>query len=135
PAFAGESPLQTKRTGPGGPWHGCAVRSRQALPRATGDAKTARVDGASFAVATGGFRRRARTGNGVLQWLPALCPAGKGSNPAMKRRLAQAVLIVIVLVVAGMMMRIITGMRPQVAAAPIERRVVPVVVQRAQPGS
>ncbi|HEY8379262.1 MAG TPA: HlyD family efflux transporter periplasmic adaptor subunit [Nannocystis sp.] len=53
----------------------------------------------------------------------------------MKRALAQSVLVVLVLVVTGVMMRIIAALRPEVAAAPIERRMVPVTVQRAQPGA
>lgn len=53
----------------------------------------------------------------------------------MKRALAQFVLVVLVLVAAGVMMRVIAGMRPEVAAVPMERRVVPVVVKRVQPGA
>lgn len=53
----------------------------------------------------------------------------------MKRALAQVALVVLVLVAAGVMMRVIARMRPEVAAVPTERRVVPVVVQRAQPGA
>lgn len=53
----------------------------------------------------------------------------------MKRALAQFVLIIIVFAGAGVMMKIVGGMRPEVAAAPVERRVVAVAVQRAQPGS
>jgi multidrug efflux pump subunit AcrA (membrane-fusion protein) len=53
----------------------------------------------------------------------------------MKRRLAQGVLIVIVIVVAVVMMRVIRGMKPEIKAVASERRAVPVVVQRAQPGA
>ncbi len=53
----------------------------------------------------------------------------------MKRVLAQIVLVVLVLVMAGAMMKVIGGMRPQVAAVPMEKRVVPVVVRRAQLGA
>lgn len=53
----------------------------------------------------------------------------------MKRWLAQIVLVLLVIVVAGAMRGVIMRMRPEVAAAPIERRVTPVVVQRAQPGA
>jgi multidrug efflux pump subunit AcrA (membrane-fusion protein) len=53
----------------------------------------------------------------------------------MKRALAQVVLVVLVLAAAGVMMRVIAGMRPQVVAVPQERRAVPVVVQHAQPGA
>jgi RND family efflux transporter MFP subunit len=53
----------------------------------------------------------------------------------MKRALAQIVLVLLVLGVALVLMGVISKLRPEVAAAPVERRVVPVVVQRAQPGS
>lgn len=53
----------------------------------------------------------------------------------MKRTLAQIVLVVIVLVVVGGLMRVISAMRPTVSAVPSERRVVPVVVLRAQPNA
>lgn len=53
----------------------------------------------------------------------------------MKRALAQVVLIILVLAVAGVMVKVIRGMRPEVAAVPLEKRVVPVVVRRAQPGA
>ena len=53
----------------------------------------------------------------------------------MKRALAQGVLIVIVIVAALVLMRVIRGMKPEVAAAPSERRQVSVVVQWAQPGA
>ncbi|WP_434417643.1 hypothetical protein [Nannocystis pusilla] len=53
----------------------------------------------------------------------------------MKRALAQGVLIVIVIVVAFVMMGVIRGMKPEVKAVASERRSVPVVVQRAQPGA
>ncbi|MFY0540839.1 hypothetical protein [Nannocystis pusilla] len=52
----------------------------------------------------------------------------------MKRALAQGVLIVIVIAVAFVMMGVIRGMKPEVKAVASERRSVPVVVQRAQPG-
>lgn len=52
----------------------------------------------------------------------------------MKRTLAQIVLVLIVLAVAAMLRGVIMSMRREVAAAPLERRVTPVVVQRAQPG-
>ncbi|HEY1174536.1 MAG TPA: hypothetical protein VGF17_00135, partial [Phytomonospora sp.] len=53
----------------------------------------------------------------------------------MKRTLAQIVLVLVVLAVAGVLRGMSMRMRPEVAAAPIERRVTPVVVQRAQPGA
>ena len=49
----------------------------------------------------------------------------------MKRALAQVVLVVLVLAAAGVMMRVIAGMRPQVVAVPPERRAGPGVVQHA----
>src|SRR5690349_1606501 len=61
---------------------------------------------------TGGFRCQRLLGNDVLPEAPALCPAGKGSPPTMKRALAQGVLIVIVVAVAFVMIGVIRGMKP-----------------------
>jgi multidrug efflux pump subunit AcrA (membrane-fusion protein) len=52
----------------------------------------------------------------------------------MKRALAQSALVVIVIAAAVGLAVWILGARPQLAAAPRERRVTPVVVQRARPG-
>lgn len=52
---------------------------------------------------------------------------------AMKRALAQGVLIVLVIVATLGLKRVIEGMKPEVKAAPSERHVVPVTVLRAQP--
>lgn len=53
----------------------------------------------------------------------------------MKRALAQIVLVVVVFAAALVMMKMIRGMRPEVAPAKVERRITPVVVLRAQPTS
>lgn len=66
---------------------------------------------------------------------PRYTHRGRGPFRGMKRALAQIVLVIIVLASAAVMMRVIRGMRPEVKAVSTERRVTPVVVMRAQPGS